>query len=133
MVKPEIRAKASFTQASLLDAEGLAQKFGPSDIVTAQNVLFHLPPELAAQAFQNIARFLKPKSALFIEGMDLDVRVRLTREAGLRPLGRDLRRIYSETRVHTPMDWWKYYWGTEPYLPFRPDKERRYATIFLKG
>lgn len=133
LVKPHIKARASFTQASLLDAEGLKQKFGAADIVTSQNVLFHLKPHDTRQAFGNIVHFLKPKAALFIEGMDLDLRVELTLKYGLSPLTHDLKRIYSETRVHTPKDWWKYYWGTEPYFALRPDKERRYATIFLKG
>jgi len=133
LVKPHIRARASFTQASLLDAEGLKKQFMLADIVTAQNVLFHLQPKDARSAFRNIVQFLKPRSALFVEGMDLDLRVELTQEYGLSPLTHDLKRIYSETRVHTPKDWWKYYWGTEPYFALRPDKERRYATIFLKG
>jgi hypothetical protein len=65
--------------------------------------------------------------------MDPALRVELSKAHGLSPLTHDLRRIYSETRVHTPSDWWNYYWGSEPYFPFRADKERRYATIFLRS
>lgn len=133
LVRPEVKAHTSFTQASLLDGDTLRQKFTEADIVTAQNVLFHLKPDDTRRAFANITQFLKQKSALFVEGMDLDLRVELTLKYGLSPLKHDLKRIYSETRVHTPKDWWKYYWGTEPYFALRPDKERRYATIFLKG
>jgi chemotaxis methyl-accepting protein methylase len=133
VVKPEVRARASFSVSNLLDGEGLRQKFEPADVVTAQNVLFHLSPENVRRAFENLVGLMKPKSALFIEGMDLDLRVQLTEKFGLEPLDYELRRIYSETRVHTPKDWWKYYWGTEPYIPLRANKKRRYATIFLKG
>ena len=62
----------------------------------------------------------------------LGLRSELTARAGLRPLPTDARQIYEETRVHTPRDWWNYYWGMEPYTPFHPDRERRYATIFLR-
>jgi chemotaxis methyl-accepting protein methylase len=133
VVKPEVRARASFSVSNLLDREGLMQKFQPADVVTAQNVLFHLSPDNVRRAFANLVGLLKPKSALFVEGMDLELRLELTEKFGLEPLDYELRRIYSETRVHTPKDWWKYYWGTEPYIPLRANKKRRYATIFLKG
>jgi chemotaxis protein methyltransferase CheR len=132
VVKPELRAKTSFSQASLLDSEGLRGRFGPAELVLAQNVLFHLSPDNARLAFDNLYRMLAPRGALLIEGMDGDLRVELTQRYNLDPLPDNLRRIYSETRVHTPTDWWNYYWGSEPYFPLRPDKERRYGTIFLK-
>lgn len=133
VVKPNIRQRVRFTQANLLDAKALDEQFQPADIVTAQNVLFHLAPDDTRRAFGNIVRFLARRSALFVEGMDQDLRVELTRAHHLRPLDYDLRRIYSETRVHTPPDWWNYYWGSEPYFPFRADKQRRYGTIFLRS
>ncbi len=132
IVKPEIREKTTFMQANLLDAEQLNRQFEPSDIVTAQNVLFHLEPDSAKKAFRNVVSFLKPRSVLMIEGMEQDMRVELTSSYGLTPLTKDLRTIYSETRVHTPPDWWNYYWGSEPYNPLRRNKKRRYGTIFLK-
>jgi chemotaxis protein methyltransferase CheR len=133
IVKPSIRRRVAFRQANLLDTDGLAQAFSPADIVTVQNVLFHMNPAQARVAFGNVASFLKPRSVLLVEGMDLDLRVELTREHSLHPLDVNLRRIHAETRVHTPRDWWNYYWGTEPYFPLRALKQRRYSTIFLRG
>jgi len=132
VVKPEIRAKATFSQANLLDSEGLKDRFGPAQLVFAQNVLFHLDPSNVRVAFANLYRMLAPRSALFIEGMDQDLRIELTKEYGLDPLLDDHQNIYSETRVHTPKDWWNYYWGSEPYFPLRSERDRRYGTIFLR-
>jgi chemotaxis protein methyltransferase CheR len=132
VVKPALRAKASFSQADLLDGETLRERFEPASLVLAQNVLFHLSPDKARIAFDNLYKMLAPRAALLIEGTDGDLRVELTKQYGLEPLADNLRRIYSETRVHTPVAWWKYYWGSEPYFPLRPDKNRRYGTIFLK-
>lgn len=132
VVKPALRAKATFSQANLLDSEGLKGRFGPAHLVLAQNVLFHLSPDNARIAFDNLYSMLGPRGALLVEGMDPDLRVELTEKYGLEPLAANRRRIYSETRVHTPPDWWNYYWGSEPYFPLRHDKERRYGTIFLK-
>ncbi len=80
-VKEHIRSHVTFTQADLLDP-ALHEQFDQADIVIAQNVLFHMPTELARRAFANIIGFLKPHAVLLIEGMDLDMRVELTRPPG---------------------------------------------------
>jgi chemotaxis methyl-accepting protein methylase len=132
VVKPELRALVSFTRANLLAAD-LQTAFEPADIVVAQNVLFHLDPELARQAFANLAQLLKPRAALFIEGMDLDMKTQLTRDEGLTPLVFQHREIYQTSRKHMAAAWWRYYYGAEPYAIFRGDRVRRYSSIFLKG
>lgn len=131
VVRPEIRAKASFHQANLLDAEALARRFQKTEMVVAQNVLFHLDPELAERAFDNLVAMLRPRAVLLVEGMDQSLRIKVTRRHGLTPLTANSRRIYNETRVHTPVRWWEFYWGSEPYAVWRSSRHRRYGTIFL--
>ncbi len=131
IIKPEIRERISFTRADLLDPT-LGTRFEPADIVFAQNVFFHLEPADAATAFENVLGLLKDRSALFIDGMELDLKERLTAKAGLMPLAYNCRKIYSCTRRHMPTRWWKYYYGAEPYVLFRRGKHRRYSTIFLR-
>jgi chemotaxis protein methyltransferase CheR len=137
VVRPEIKKYVNFTQANLLD-EKLHEKFpqiaggNGADIVTAQNVLFHLKPKDARKAFNNLVRLLKPQAVLLLDGMDQPLRVEMTRAHGLEPLEYKTKEIYEESRVHTPLDWWRYYWGSEPYSPFRRDRARRYGTVFLK-
>jgi chemotaxis protein methyltransferase CheR len=131
VVKPEVRRRVTFTQGNLLDSK-LHEKLASADIVTAQNVLFHLKPNDARTAFDNIVKLLRPKSVLLIDGMDQPLRVELTLKHGLEPLEFKMKEIYQESRVHTPLDWWHYYWGSEPYSPFRRDRARRYGTVFLK-
>ncbi len=129
-VKEHIRSRVTFAQADLLDPT-LEEQLDPADIVVAQNVLFHMPPELARRAFGNIIGFLKPNAALLIEGMDLDMRVELTRAARLTPMRRHVRKIYRYSRRHIADNWWDYYYGSEPYLLLARDRLRRYGTIFL--
>ncbi|MHC4569046.1 MAG: CheR family methyltransferase [Planctomycetota bacterium] len=131
VVKPEIRERVSFTRANLLDPT-LATRFEPADIVFAQNVFFHLDPADAVIAFDNMLGLLKDRSALFIDGMELDMKEWMTTKAGLTPLGYKCREIYSHARRHSPARWWKYYYGAEPYLVFRRGRQRRYGTIFLR-
>lgn len=132
VVKPAIRAMVRFDQANLLDSS-LARNFAPADLVLAQNVLFHLQPADAERAFHNLLALLKPRSALCINGMDLDLRSRLTREAGLEPLDYNTRLIHEQSRMHIACAWWRYYYGIEPYFAWRPDRLNRYATIFVRG
>ncbi len=130
-VKPGIRSRVTFSRADLLDP-GLTDRFQPADIVVAQNVLFHLDPIAVRTAFRHACVCLKEPGALLVEGMDLDLKVELTRELGLTPLDYKCREIYRESRAHHPLAWWKYYYGAEPYSILRRDRLRRYSSIFLR-
>jgi chemotaxis methyl-accepting protein methylase len=131
-VKEHIRSHVTFTQADLLDPS-LPDQFDPADIVVAQNVLFHMPHDLARRAFESIIGFLKPGAVLLIEGMDLDMRVELTRAADLEPLRCRTKEIYGYSRRHIAANWWDYYYGSEPYFALARDRSRRYGTIFVNG
>lgn len=132
IVKPEVRAHVSFTQADLLDA-GIDAHYGPADIVVVQNVLFHLDPRQARFAFGNVVRFLKPRAALLVDGVDLDLKVELTRAAGLAPLAWRYREIYDYGRRHVALAWWRHYYGAEPRSFLKSDPLRRYGSIFLRA
>lgn len=129
VVKPHLRERVSFHQADLA-SPGLPGRFPQADLVFAQNVLFHLPPVLARVAFENLQRVVRPGGHLFVEGMELDMRVELTRRARLEPFEHNVRGIYDEARRHVPENWWDYYYGSEPYSSLTPDRARRYCTIF---
>ncbi len=129
VVKPEIQALVSFEQADLLAPE-IADRFRPADIVLVQNVLFHLPPDMARKAFASVLKLLKPGAFLFIEGMELDMRSELTRAAALVPLDYKVKEIYEYSRRHIPTFWWRHYFGNEPYSRFAWNRLARYSTIF---
>ena len=132
LVRSEIRDRVEFTQANILDSD-LADRFEPADVVLAQNVLFHLTPAEEDAAFRNVAGLLKPRSALFVDGMGLDLKMELTREMGLEPLDFQVRKLYHYSRRYLPPRWWHFYYGREPYSVFTPNRLRRYSTIFLKN
>jgi chemotaxis protein methyltransferase CheR len=132
VVKPHIRERIVFERADLLDAN-LDKQFAPADIVVAQNVLFHMPPEMARRAFANVLKLLKPGSVLLIDGMELDMRVELVKPARLVPLDFNVREIYEYSRRHIPENWWDYYYGNEPYFAFARDRLYRYGTVFIKS
>ena len=130
IVKPAIRSRVRFVQADMLD-DSLPTRFEPADVIFAQNVFFHLDERQVRKAFDNLARLLKPRAAVFIEGFDLDLRSELTRAYALEPLDYEVRKIHDESRNYTAFAWWKYYYAAEPYVPLRRDRLRRYCTVFL--
>lgn len=130
-VRPQLRSRVRVTQANLLDP-ALADQFDPADIVFAQNVFCHLEPEQTRIAFNHICQVLKPRSALFIDGMNLDLREELTARLGLQPLDFKVRQIHDDARTHIGDRWWNYYYGMEPYARWHPSCARRFSTIFFK-
>jgi len=131
-VKPEIAAGVSFAVGDVLD-ETLIDSLRGADVVVAQNFLYHLPRPVARSAFANLFALLKPRSALLVDGADLDMRTRLTDEAGLEPCVTELEKIHAESRITRGYVWPRVYWSLEPFDSRRPDAVRRYATIFLSG
>ncbi|MGH8583597.1 MAG: CheR family methyltransferase [Gammaproteobacteria bacterium] len=130
-VKQHIKSHVSFAEANVLDP-GLAEITGSFDIVFAQNFIFHLKRRDAALALKNLYSVLRPRAALFIDGVDIDMRQRFSREVGLRPLDFKVEQIHNEARWAREAGWPYNYWGLEPYGAVRRDAMRRYATIFLR-
>jgi len=131
VVKSNIAEKIEFLVADLLDPD-LVEKFEKYDIVFLQNVLFHLEQGDAKAAFNNVIKVLKPKSALFIDGMELEMKEQLTGEHNLNPVAERVGEIYRYSRLHFPRDWWNYYYGNEPLSIFNFGNLRRFSTVFLK-
>jgi len=132
VVKPAIAAGIRCSVGNVLD-RSLVDSLAPADIVIAQNFLFHLSRADAARAFRHLDSLLKPRSALFIDGMDVDLRTRLTSAAGLEPCAAELERIHGESSLERGYAWPRVYWGLEPFNPRRTDAVRRYSTIFFRG
>jgi chemotaxis protein methyltransferase CheR len=131
IVKPKVAERVRFHLADALKP-GACLAIPPADIVFAQNIMCNMRRPLASRLFDNITTLLKPRSALFIDGMDPDMRERRTRAKGLVPLTFELRRIHDEARLVRGERYPYYATGLEPFSPGRRDFERRYSTIFLR-
>lgn len=130
-VKSDIRNRISFQLADVLSPT-LGAELGDADIVFAQNLLFNFKPQLARKAFGNICGLLRLRSALFIEGMDLQMRVRLTQKYQLKPLDYKIEIIHNDARRVRADGWPWRYWGLEPFSRSGRHWKERYGTIFLR-
>ena|SRR6266566_488088 len=115
----------------LADASSLelTDVLGPQDIVVANNFLCHMEPVVAEICLRNIAGLVDRGGCLFVSGVDLEVRAKLARELGWRPIPELLEQIHDgdpELRGGWPLDWW----GLEPLNRRRCDWQLRYAAAF---
>jgi chemotaxis protein methyltransferase CheR len=131
LVRPEIRGRVTFRRVDVLDDVAMG-KMEPADIVVAQNFLYHLRRSKSRKAFAHLCALLKPRSALFVDGMDIDLRHRLTRKADLLPLDFLIPEIHAEALRLRGAPWPWTYWGLEPLDTARKDWKQRYATIYLR-
>jgi hypothetical protein len=76
---------------------------------------------------------LNSPSAVFLDGMDIDLRQKWTRIDKLLPLNFRVEEIHKEARRARAVGWPYKYWGLEPFRAFRGDWRRRYSTIYLKS
>ena len=102
---------------------------GPQDMVVANNFLCHMDPPDAEKCLRNIVGLVKPGGYLFVSGVDLEVRTKVARELGLKPvldLMEDIHDGDSVLRDGWPFRWW----GLEPLNKRRHDWKIRYASVF---
>ena len=104
VVKPHIAERVSFQLGNVL-APSLVETVGSPDVVFAQNFLFHMTPDVARKALDNIRGLLEPGAAVFIDGVDLDLRYRFVRANGLRPLDCKISEIHEEARRARSVGW----------------------------
>ena len=110
----------------------VAASLGPQDMVVANRFLCHMKPASAEACLRNLARLVKPGGYLFVSGIDLDVRTRVARVMGWRPVTELMRDIHEgdpSLRSGWPLE----YWGLEPFDDDRPDWKIRYASVFQLG
>lgn len=129
-VKSQFASLVSFAIGDITDAAFMAQ-LPRADLLFAQNVLFHLPRPLAKRAFENLVAGLRPGGSFFVNGMDTDMRVKLTKQFGLEPVIQRVAEIHEEARVDRGANWANSYWGREP-LKMSGDWVRKYCTIYNK-
>jgi len=102
---------------------------GPHDIVVANSFLCHMDPEDAEKCLLNIARLVAPQGYLFVSGVDLDVRTKVAKSLGWKPVAELLEEVH-EGDPSLRASWPCKYWGLEPIDKRRPDWRLRYASVF---
>lgn len=131
-VKPEILQPITFRVGDMLDTNFIT-KLGQADLVFAQNVLFHLPAPNARRAFANLQRLLHPGAALFVNGMDMDMRVHLTKKFHLQPEEYLIEEIHNDARQDRGDAWASAYWGRKPFSRRSREWIREHCTIYRKA
>jgi chemotaxis methyl-accepting protein methylase len=127
-VKPTIKDGIRWHLGDAGSSE-IRDTLGPQDIVVANRFLCHMAPADAERCLRNIARLVAPDGYLFVSGVDLDVRTKVAKELGWRPLSELLKDVHEGDATLT-VSWPFKYWGLEPFDKSRPDWRIRYASVF---
>jgi chemotaxis methyl-accepting protein methylase len=114
------------------NAPDLITELGTQDIVVANRFLCHMEPAAAERCLRNIANLVKPGGYLFVSGVDLDVRTKVAKDLGWKPVP-DLIREVHEGDSSLQMGWPFGWWGLEPFYEDDPDWGIRYASAFRVG
>jgi chemotaxis methyl-accepting protein methylase len=127
-VKPWLREGLSWHLGDAGDPE-LIRSFGLQDMVIASNFLCHMDPVTAEKCLRNIARLVERDGCIFVLGVDLQVRAKVARELGWRPVT-DLIKEIHDGDPSVRGDWPWAWWGLEPLNDRRSDWQLRYAVAY---
>jgi SAM-dependent methyltransferase len=107
----------------------LVDVLGLQDIVVANRFLCHMEPPDAERSLRSIARLVAPGGYLFVSGVDLDIRAKVARDLGWRPVPELLEEMHDgDPSLRNSWPWG--YWGLEPLDRMKPDWRMRYASAF---
>lgn len=130
-IRPWLREGICWSCGDAGDPE-LARRIGFQDIVVANRFLCHMPPAEAERCLKNVAHLVRPGGYLFAAGVDLDVRAKVARSMGWKPVLDLIREIHDgdpSIREGWPLN----YWALEPFRSDRRDWQARYASVFQIG
>jgi hypothetical protein len=109
----------------------LAEVAGPQDVVLANNFLGPMDDQDAERCLRNVAGLVRLGGLLVVEGVDLDLKVRVLRSIGAKPILDRFEAIYHADPTKRGWPWIR--WAHEPIDRTRPDWELRYATLYVLG
>jgi chemotaxis methyl-accepting protein methylase len=127
-VRPRFRDGITWRVGDANDPD-LVEALGMQDVVVANRFLCHMHPDEAEACLRNLARLVKGGGYLFVSGVDLDVRCKVARDLGWRPVTELIGEIH-EGDASLRRDWPLEYWGLEPFDLGRGDWKHRYASVF---
>lgn len=129
-VKDWVRRGTSWLVADARNP-GLADLMKPQDIVLANNFLGPMDDHDAERSLRNVAALVRPGGLLVVDGVDLDLKVRVLSSIGATPQLDRLEAIYHADPTKRGWPWIR--WAHEPIDRTRPDWELRYSTLYVLG
>jgi len=127
-VKPWIKEGIAWHVGDV-GAPDILASFGLHDIVVANNFLCHMDAPAAEMCLRNIARLVRPGGYVFLSGIDLAVRTKVSQALAWTPL-RELLEEIHEGDYSLRSAWPFEYGGLEPLNKRRRDWPLRYAAAW---
>lgn len=129
-VKSRLRQDVAWLTADATD-EGLSNLIGRQDIVLANNFMGPMPDELAERCIANMMRLVVPGGYLVVDGIDLDIKIKVLKASRFRPVLTNQEEIWSSESSRGGWPWLR--WAREPFDRSEADWAYRYSVIFQSG
>ncbi|MGZ9723999.1 CheR family methyltransferase [Rhizobium miluonense] len=129
-VKDWLRQGITWLTADATD-DRLLELVGRQDFLLANNFMGPMEDPLAERCLRNMIRLVAPGGYLFVDGIDLDVKTRVLKASGLRPVLTNQEEIWTSEGARGGWPWLR--WGREPLNRSEADWAIRYSIIFHLG
>ena len=129
-VKDWLRQGITWLTADATD-DRLLDLVGRQDFLLANNFMGPMEDPLAERCLRNMIRLVAPGGYLFVDGIDLDVKTRVLKASGLRPVLTNQEEIWTSEGARGGWPWLR--WGREPLNRSEADWAIRYSIIFHLG
>lgn len=128
-VRDHIREGISWFAADAINDDLLA-RMGPQDFVLANNFIGPMDDHSAERCLRNMMKLVHEGGFLVIDGVDLDVKTRVLRNASFTPVLINQQEIWGADKSKHGWPWIR--WAAEPLDESEPDWRIRYTVIFQR-
>ncbi|WFU11967.1 CheR family methyltransferase (plasmid) [Rhizobium sp. CB3090] len=129
-VKEWLRQGITWLTADATDG-GLLDLVGRQHFLLANNFMGPMDDLMAERCLRNMTRLVAPGGYLVVDGIDLDVKTKVLKASGFRPVLTRQHEIWVSEESKSGWPWLR--WAREPLDSSAPDCAWRYSVIFHFG
>lgn len=126
-VRDWLRRDIAWLTADATDVE-LLDLVGRQDFLLANNFMGPMDDLMAERCLRNVMRLVAPGGYLIVDGIDLDVKTKVLKTSGFRPVVTRQYEIWASEAWKNGWPWLR--WAREPLDRSAPDWAWRYSVIF---
>ncbi|MBB4571626.1 CheR family methyltransferase [Rhizobium leucaenae] len=126
-VKEWLRQDITWLTADATDGR-LLDLVGRQDFLLANNFMGPMDDLMAERCLRNVMRLVAPGGYLVVDGIDLDVKTKVLKASGFRPVLSRQDEIWASEESKSGWPWLR--WAREPLDRSAPDCAWRYSVVF---
>ncbi len=126
-VRDWVRQGINWVTADATD-DKLLELLGRQDFLLANNFMGPMEDDVAERCLRNLTRLVAAGGYLVVDGIDLDIKTRVLKPSGFRPVLTNQEEIWTSEGLKAGWPWLR--WAREPIDRSAVDWDLRYSVIF---